>query len=118
MQFYCTYTNGADLLLPSGGGGGRLLRSGVLWKSLCIWLPAPGLLTFFMLPTYMVSATMQFYCTYSNVADLLLPSGGGGQALEVWCTVEILVYLAASTRPLGLLHGCHTGEVPRAHGRA
>jgi hypothetical protein len=59
-----------------------------------------------------------FYYTYTNVADLLLPSGGGGQALEVGRTVEILVYLAASSRPLGLLHGRHAGEVPRAHGRA
>ncbi len=30
---------------------GRLLRSGVLWKSLCIWPPAPGLLAFFMAAT-------------------------------------------------------------------
>ncbi len=30
---------------------GRLLRSGVLWKSLCIWPPAPGLLAFFIAAT-------------------------------------------------------------------
>jgi hypothetical protein len=56
-----------------------------------------------MLPTYMVSPTMLFYCTYTNVADILLPSGGGGQALEVRCSVEILVYLSGISRPHGLL---------------
>jgi hypothetical protein len=60
-----------------------------------------------MLPTNMVSPTMQFYCTYTNVADLLLPSGGGGQALEVGHTVEILVYLATNSRPLCLLHAAN-----------
>jgi hypothetical protein len=34
-------------------------------------------------------------------------SGGGGQALEVGRTVEILVYLAAGSRPLGLLHAAN-----------
>jgi hypothetical protein len=60
-----------------------------------------------MLLTNMVSPTMRFYCTYTNVSDLLLPSGGGRQALEVWRTVEILVYLAANSWPLGLLHAAN-----------
>jgi hypothetical protein len=60
-----------------------------------------------MLPTNMVSPSMLFYCTYSNIYDLLLPSRGGGQALEVGRTVEILVYLTASSRPLSLLHAAN-----------
>jgi hypothetical protein len=36
-----------------------------------------------------------------------IPSGGGRQALEVGRTVEILVYLTASSRPLGLLHAAN-----------
>ncbi len=70
MQFCCTYSNVADLLLYLVEVGGRLLRSGILWKSLCIWPPAPGLFAFFTLPTNVVSPTMQFYCSYTNVADL------------------------------------------------
>jgi hypothetical protein len=71
--------------------------------------PAPGLLAFFMVPTNMVSPTMHFCCTYSNVADLLLylVEVGGRLLRSGVLSVEILVYLAASSRPLGLLHAAN-----------
>ncbi len=72
MQFCCTYTNVSDLLLYLVEVGGRLLRSGVLWKSLCIWPPAPGLLAFFMAATLGKFLVLTAGLELSNVPKLIL----------------------------------------------